>query len=228
MQDRVRVRSTRRGTTLEIDGTFASFVPRHGVATRSVWDALAIPLLALPPARRRSALILGLGAGSAARIVRAIAPSARLTGVEYDAAVVAAARRHFDLDALGVEVVIGDARDVLRRERRRFDLVVDDVFVGRGRAVRKPAWLPLPFLGVAAKRVAPGGVLVSNAIDEAASVRRAMRALFPHVVALAIEDYDNRVFTGSTRPLDARQLRAAVAGEPALAATLGVLSVRAA
>jgi spermidine synthase len=226
MMNRIRVRKTRKGRTLEIDGTFASFWARDGVATGSVWDALVAPLLALPPARRRSVLILGLGGGSAARLVRALAPRAHVVGVEYDGGVVSAARRHFALDALGIELVCGDARDVLRRERRRFDLVIDDVFVGRGRAVRKPEWLPMPFLPLAAKRVAPGGVLVSNSIDEAALVRRTLAALLPHAIELRVDDYDNRVFAASQRRLDPRALRRAIAAEPALAPTLSRLRVR--
>jgi len=225
MRAGIRVRDSRRGRTLEIDGTFASFWSHAGVATGSVWDALAAPFLATA---RRSALILGLGGGSAARLLRALAPRARLVGVEYDPAVVAAARRHFALDTLGLEIVCGDARDVLRRERRRFDLVIDDVFVGFGRAVRKPEWLPHPFLPLAAARVAPGGVLVSNAIDEAPAVRRALHALRPHVLELRIDGYDNRIFAGSDAALGARELRAAIAASPALAPTLRKLSVRAA
>jgi len=228
MRERIRIRETRRGRTLQIDGTFASFRPNVGTATGSVWDALVAPLLALPPQCRRSVLILGLGGGSAARLARALAPAASIVGVELDAAVVAAARRHFGLDALGVEVVCADARDVLVRERRRFDLVIEDVFVGRGRAVRKPAWLPDPMLALAARRVAAGGILVSNSIDEAPAVQRALRALLPHALELRVAGYDNRIFAASTRPLDARALRAAVAADATLAPTLGKLSLRAA
>jgi spermidine synthase len=228
MSDRIRVRESRKGRTLEIDGTFASFWPHRGVATGSVWDALVAPLVALPAARRRAVLILGLGGGSAARLVRAIAPDAHVVGVEYDRRVIAVARRHFALDALGVEIVQGDARDVLRRERRRFDLVIDDVFVGRGRAVHKPAWLPMPFLPLAAKRLAPGGILVSNSIDEAAQVRRTLAVLLPHALELRIDGYDNRVFAASTARLDAHALRRALADEPALAPTLSRLRIRSA
>ena len=227
MGERIRIRETKRGRALEIDGTFASWWSRDGEATGSVWDALAAPLLALPESRRRSVLLLGLGGGSVARLVRAIAPGARVVGVEFDRDVVAAAQRHFDLDALGIEVVCYDARAVLVRERRRFDLVIDDVFVGRGRNVRKPAWLPDPYLALAAKRVAAGGILVSNSIDEAPAVLRVMRTLRPHVLELRVDGYDNRIFAGSTRRLDARALRAALAGS-ALAPTLSKLSVRAA
>jgi spermidine synthase len=227
MGERIRIRETRRGRALEIDGTFASWWSNAGEATGSVWDALAAPLLALSPARRRSVLVLGLGGGSVARLVRAIAPAARVVGVEFDRDVVAAAQRHFDLDALGIEVICDDARAVLTRERRRFDMVVDDVFVGRGRHVHKPAWLPDPYLALAAMRVAVGGILVSNSIDEAPAVRRAMRALYGGAVELRVRGYDNRVFAGSTRALDPRALRARVAADPTLGSTIAKLSVRA-
>jgi SAM-dependent methyltransferase len=216
-----------RTRRLVIDGTFASLWRLDRVATGSVWDALAAPLLALPAARRRSVLILGLGAGSAARVVRAIAPAARIVGVELDARVVAAARRHFALDAIDVEVVCDDAQRYLARERRRrFDLVIEDVFIGRGRALHKPAWLPEPGLVLAARRLAPGGILVCNAIDEAGATARALARLRPHRVSLRYADCDNCILAASTRRLDARRLRAAIAADPVLGDTLVRVELR--
>jgi spermidine synthase len=222
----VRVRRRGRGRSLEVDGAWASFYQPGRASTGSVWDALAAPLLLLPPGRRRSVLILGLGGGSAARLIRALAPRARIVGVELDPAVVEAARRWFDLDRLGVELVLGDALAFLRRSRRTFDAVIDDVFVGRGRGVRKPDWLPAPGLGLASRRVAPGGLLLSNALDEAPAAERALRWLFPRVLRLAVEGYDNRILVGGPGPLSARALRAAAAAHPLLRPVLCRLSVR--
>jgi spermidine synthase len=217
-----------RGRTreLRVDGTFASSWQPGRVTTGSVWDALALPVLALPPHRRRSVLILGLGGGSAARLVRALAPDASIVGVEFDAAVVRAARRHFGLGALGVEVVRGDARAYLERTRRRFDLVIDDVFVGCGDAVHKPDWLPRPGLALARRRLARGGVLVSNALDEAARVAATLCRLAPARVCLRIQDYDNRILLAGPTGLDATSLRKSVRAEPLLAETLGRLRFR--
>jgi spermidine synthase len=194
--------------------------------TGSVWDALAAPLLLLPPARRREVLVVGLGGGSAARVVHALAPRARIVGIERSPEVLAAARRWLDLDALGVEVVVDDAQAWLARSRRRFDIVIEDVFVGRGRAVRKPDWLPAPGLALAARRLRPGGLLVSNTLDESPDVARALRRLFPSVLGIEIEDFDNRVLVGGRRALSGRALRAAVRAEPLLAATLPRLRFR--
>jgi spermidine synthase len=220
------VQRGRRGRALRIDGTFASRYVPGSPLTGPVWDALALPLLLLPPPRRRSVLVLGLGGGSAARVARCIAPRARIVGIERSAEVLRAARRWFDLDALDLEVVRTDARAYLATTRRRFDAILEDIFVGSARAVHKPDWLPEPGLARAARRLRRGGLLVSNAIDEAPAVARAMRALFPGTLRIDIEDYDNRIVVGGPRVVSARALRAAATAHPVLRAALGRLSFR--
>jgi len=224
---RVRVHETRHGRELIVDETFASYYRPGQVATGSVWDAIAAPLLALPPARRRRVLVLGLGARSVARIVRALAPQAEITGVELDAEVIAAAREAFDLDAMGIEVVCDDALAFLERPRGpRYDAIFEDVFLGRGDDVRKPAWLPHPGHALAARRLARGGVFVSNTLDEYPQVAHALGELFQHRVAIEVEDYDNRIVAASNAALSGRSLRAALAATPELAESLEILSFR--
>jgi spermidine synthase len=220
------VRRSAAGQRLEIDGTFASWWDPARVATGSVWDALVAPILALPPERRRRVLVLGLGGGSAARLVRALAPRAEIVGVELDPRVVAAARRHFALDRLGVEVVCDDALRALGRERRRFDLVIEDCFVGAGRAERKPEGFPEPGLTLAARRLAPGGILVVNSLDETRPVRRVLARLRPHRLEITLDAWENRVLAASSRPLDARRLRRALARDPVLGGTAAALTLR--
>ncbi|MBW2543067.1 MAG: fused MFS/spermidine synthase [Deltaproteobacteria bacterium] len=224
--NRVEVKRSGKGRALRIDGTFASWYEPGKAVTGSVWDALAAPLLLLPRSRRDRVLVLGLGAGSAARVARALAPRARITGIEIDVGVVRAARRWFDLDGLGIEVVKGDARHYLERTRRRFDVVLDDVFVGNRRTVRKPDWLPNPGLALARDRLRPGGILVSNTIDETVSVAREMRRLFDNTLRIEIEGYDNRVVVGAGFPLSGRALRAALARNPTLSATVPRFTIR--
>jgi spermidine synthase len=221
---RVRTRGSRR--ELRVDGTLASSFTPGRVTTHSVWDALAASLLALPAARRRRVLLVGLGAGSAARVARALAPDAEIVGVELDAAVVEAARAWFDLDALGIEVVIADARDYLASRGRPFDAVLEDVFIGVEAELRKPEGFPLPALDHARRRLAPGGVLASNTIDEGPAVRRALGERFECVVEIGVAEHDNRIYVATDAALSARALRAAVAADPFLSATLPVLRFR--
>jgi spermidine synthase len=171
-------------------------------------------------------LVLGLGGGSAARVARALAPRARIVGVERDGEVLAAARQAFELDDLDLEVVHDDARAFLACERRRYDLVIDDVFVGRGWHVRKPDWLPEPGLDRMRARLAVGGLLVCNAIDEARAVGTALRRRLPACVGVDIAGYDNRIWVGGPTGLDARSLRRAAATEPLFAETLPRLRMR--
>jgi spermidine synthase len=220
------VRISPRGRALRIDGTFASWWTPGSAATGGVWDALAAPVLALAPARRRSLLVLGLGGGSVARVLRALAPQARIIGVERDPAVLSAARRRLGLAALRVEVVQADARDYLAGLQGRFDLIVEDLFVGRGRAVHKPDWLAGAALAGLAGRLAPGGLLVSNALDEAPATAGAFASLFPASLCLSVLGYDNRVLVGARRPLTAAALRARLEREPLLGETLPRLRLR--
>jgi spermidine synthase len=221
---RLIVRGKRR--ELRVDGTYASSWTPGEIATRSVWDALAASVLALPPPRRRSVLLLGLGAGSAARLVRALAPRARIVGVELDRDVVAAARRWFELDALRVEVIVGDARAVVARLRGRFDVVMEDVFIGREATLRKPDGFPLPVLAHAKRLLAAGGVVASNTIDEGSAVRRALAARFPRVLEIAVAEHDNRIYIAGGTELDARRLRAELRASPLLGPTLPRLTLR--
>jgi SAM-dependent methyltransferase len=217
-----------RGGTreLRIRGSFASCYRPGRHATGPVWDALACSLLALPPGRRGSVLLLGLGGGSAARVVRALAPRARIVGVEIDPQVVALARRWFDLDGLGVRVVVADAQDYLARARGQFDAVLEDVFVGAGRRVHKPEWMLSKGLARAARRVAPGGLLASNTLDESVRVAREVGAHFPRTLRIDVGGYDNRILVGGPAVLSARRLRAAVATRSVLASALPALSFR--
>lgn len=226
---RVRVDVSGGARSLVVDETFASFYRPGEIATHCVWDAIAAPILYLPPQRRRRILILGLGGGSVARLARALAPEAEILGVELDRDVVRLAREHLELDALGIRVEIADAASWLRAaptDHGRFDAILEDVFIGEGDDVRKPDWIPEPAHRQAMTRLARGGVFVSNTLDERSRVRAAMQKRFARVVAIATEDYDNTVLVGGGTGLDARRLRGAVAADPTLRESLPILSFR--
>ena len=92
--------------------------------------------------------------------------------------------------------------------------------------MHKPAWLLAGGLARAAARVAPGGVLASNALDEASAVERCVAAAFPRVVRIDVAEFDNRILVGGPASLSARALRAAVAASPVLAPSVRNLRFR--
>jgi spermidine synthase len=223
---RVEIRRVRGGLELRIDGTQASVHRPSGGVTGIVWWALASPILLLPRNRPRRVLLLGLAAGSVARAVRALAPDAEIVGVEFDRQVVRLARRHFGLDPLRVEVVVEDALEFLQRDRRRFDLIVEDLFVGDPRSVRKPDWLPDEGYRLIRRRLRPDGFVVSNTIHETPAIVGAMRPIGGRIVSLDVRGHWNRVVVAGRAAPAPRELRRCLAGHPALARNLRRLAFR--
>jgi len=202
----VEVRRTRGGLELRVDGTLASVYRRGRSLTGVVWWALAAPLL-LVERKRRRVLLLGLAAGSVARAIRTLDPAAEIVGVEIDRRVLRLARRHFGLAQLGVEVVVDDALAYLRRERRTFDLIVEDLFVGPARAVHKPDWLLGEGYRLIASRLRADGIFVSNTIHELPSVVRACRPFARRIVCLDVDSHWNCIVVAGRHVPTAALLR---------------------
>ena len=220
------VRRTRQGLELRVDGTLASVHRQLSLRAQIVWWTLAAPAVLMRRERRRRVLFLGFGAGSAARVVRSLHPDAELVGVERDAAVLRLARRHFGIDKLGVELIVEDALAYLRRERRRFDLIIEDVFIGTARTLRKPDWLFDEGYALIRPRLCAGGLLAANTIHETRKVLRALRPLGTGILSLAIRDYWNRILVcGSDLPAP-RDMRRRLAAHAGFASLLPHLAVR--
>jgi len=110
--------------------------------------------------------IVGLGAGSAIRVLEGVVdPATRLgiTGVELDPAVVSLAEAHFDLDVGGPgRVVVGglDGRPALALDGRRYDQVIMDAYANNMEV--PPHLASVEAFGVARARLKDGGWLTVN------------------------------------------------------------------
>lgn len=174
-------------------------------------------------------MILGLGGGSIARLARSLAPKAEILGIELDRDVVRLAREHLDLDALDIDVEIVDALEWLQTPRKsspRYDVILEDIFIGEGDDVHKPDWIPEPAHPLAWERLERGGIFVTNTLDERGHVVRSMREKFSEVVSIQTEDYDNFVLVGGEGGLTGRGLRARVSADPTLRGSLPILYFR--
>lgn len=218
-------RVTRQGLELRVDGTLASLLRPGRVTSGPVWDAIAAPLLALPPGRLRRLLMLGFGGGSVARLARALAPSVRIVGVERDQEVLAVARRDFGLDALEVEVVVDDALSFLKRERRVFDAVVEDLFGGSLGSLHKPDWL-LDHYPLLLQRVAPGGVLITNTVHENRKLARILKRGPGTLLRVAVRHHFNHILALGPAGLEASALRRTIRTHPILSPSLPDFSLR--
>ena len=156
-----------QGERVDMDvagATFATWHP-HRLCTGYSWDALsAAPLFHPHNDGPKKILLLGLAGGTMLRILKQLLPKARITAVEIDGELVDIARRHMPWPADACEVIVGDAYTFLKRTRRRFDVVLDDVFLAGAEDVFRPD-APQGGWGARYQRVlVPTGIVAVNCI----------------------------------------------------------------
>jgi len=159
--------------------------------------------LMLPAGCPRSALILGLGAGTVAHLLAGRCPGARITGVERDAAVLAVARAEFGLDAIPrLDVIEADAfawvEAASAASPGAYDLVCLDLFEAGRLAL---GTLATPFLRQIAALLAPGGMLTVNLMVTARTPDQLHRLQRVFAITRQLRLRGNLV--AHARPLDA-------------------------
>lgn len=117
-------------------GTYiqASNLTQSGGVVRDVWNT-TLRLISKRKKQVKKCLILGLGGGSAALLVRKYWNEAKITGVDIDPVMVELGKKYLGLGDLDVSVEIGDAFDrVLKKSKtnpvEKYDLVLVDLYLG--------------------------------------------------------------------------------------------------
>ncbi|WP_306607178.1 fused MFS/spermidine synthase [Azonexus sp.] len=128
-------------------------------------EMMAGLLLRDPHKWPRSALLIGLGAGSLAKFIYRNFPDCRITVVEINPQVEFIARQYFklpdDVQRLSVQIACG--ADYLQTCSRQFDLILSDGFSADGR----PGMLDtLAFYQNCAARLSDGGLFCVNLLRE--------------------------------------------------------------
>ena len=124
----------------------------------------------------RSALLIGLGAASLTKFLHRHRPAAKLTVVEIEPTVVAAARQHFKLpeEDERLNIIIGDGAEFVAASQRRFDLILVDGFDEDARTGMLDT---LPFYLNCMARLTPSGLMVANLLSKRRGVRAAMERI---------------------------------------------------
>lgn len=145
---------------------------------------MMLGLLLRDPPWPRSALLVGLGAGSLTKFIYRHLPATRITVVEIEPQVHAVARQFFKLpdDDERLNVVIGDGVDYMNDGKRRFDCILVDGFDENARA---GALDSAPFYAACRARLTSRGLLAVNLFGQ----RRGYKAS----VARLEEAFDGRV-----------------------------------
>jgi spermidine synthase len=167
----------------------------------------------------RNVLFVGLGAGSSEKRMWRDFPNLQIEAVELDPVVVDVAYRYFGLPRHPrLRVEVGDGRRYLARDDRRWDVIVIDAFF----ADAIPAHLVTQeFLELVRARLAPGGVVVTNAIGALEgpgsrlfrSIYKTYRTAFPTVLVHPTilpgdqgdEQYRNLIVVGTEKAVPGRR-----------------------
>jgi spermidine synthase len=162
-------------------------------------------------------LMIGLGGGSLAKFIRKHCPQTRVTAVEIDSRVIAAARAHFELppDDETLSVIEGDGALYVRQHAASADVILLDGF-DAGNQVE--ALATETFYAACRRVLKPGGVLVVNlwGRDEAFAgyFSRLLRAFDGEVGWISVQRKTNVIVfafaeTGAAERLDAVRPRLA-------------------
>ena len=196
-----------------VAGAVHAFYHRHRFLTGLVWDMLAAAALLGKRHEPRSLLMLGLAGGTTLRILRHLLPACRFTAVDIDGEIVRLARRHMALDLTGVDVIVGDAYEWLRTNRRTFDVVIDDIYLAGRTDVFRPQAMDGRLLQNLRRCVAPGGVLAVNLVTGAghrttqSATRGILRDAFANVRSVTSPAAMNEVLVAGGNVATVRRLR---------------------
>jgi len=116
------VKSLGLGTYIQVEG-----LTQSGGVVETIWRQ-TLKKVSKSLATNHQTLILGLGGGTAAKLVRKYWPQAKVTGVDIDPVIVGLGKKYLGLK--NIEIVIADAQKFVDETKEKFDLIIIDTYVG--------------------------------------------------------------------------------------------------
>ncbi len=163
--------------------------------TGGIFDVLAASVVVLCSGRRFA--LLGFGAGGIVAPLRALGFSHAIRAVDLDVKGEALFRKTARYPVGEVSVDQRDAIAWLKRERRRYDLIVEDLSIPSGKDAVKPdvSSRELPLL--ISRRLRPLGVAVFNLLSHPQrswnDVLQKVAAPFSRGLVISFSDLDNKI-----------------------------------
>jgi SAM-dependent methyltransferase len=111
----------------------------------------------------KDALILGVGGGTTAKLIRENWPDANITGIDIDPLIIQLGEEYLGLKKLNVNLVVSDAFVWTKKNNETFDVVCIDTYVGD---TFPPQFASVEFLKQVKSSVRKDGVAIFNRIFE--------------------------------------------------------------
>lgn len=120
------VKTLGMGTYIQADG-----LTQSGGIVESIWKKTLQKILNSKFLIHNS-LILGLGGGTVAKLIRKSYPDAKITGVDIDPLMIELGKKYLDLDKFNVKIIIKDALSSINNQLSaiKYDLIIVDLYNG--------------------------------------------------------------------------------------------------
>jgi spermidine synthase len=200
----IAVWGDRHEIEFRVTGAVHAWWARDHFLTGLAWDNIAAGVLS-HPGQLRSLLMLGLGGGTSLRTLRHLLPDLEITAVEIDGDMISLAREFMGLDEIGANIVTGDAYAWLKKNRRKFDVVFDDVYGVTSDDVIRPGLYTPELLAALQRSLAKDGIFAANLVvgkghrRMQTEFRRFFGAHFPEVRSITTEASLNECLVGGRK-----------------------------
>lgn len=114
------VKSLGFGTYIQVNG-----LTQSGGIVETIWKET---LKKIKKEKIENILILGLGGGTVAKLIKKLFPKSKITGIEIDPLMVELGKKYLGLSK--TKIKIGDAYDFIKTNKELFDLVIVDLYIG--------------------------------------------------------------------------------------------------
>ncbi len=151
-------------TEFRVAGAIHASFHRKRFLTGLAWDLIAAGALLHPSEKPASILMLGVAGGTALRTLRHLLPDTTLTGIDLDGELITLAREEMELGETGAEIVIADAYEWMKNNKRKFDVIIDDLYLAGDDDVFRADECDGDWLSLTKQSLAPGGMLAINLV----------------------------------------------------------------
>ena len=126
----VRVTENAGSRRLVADGyTQSQNLSKNPLISHVYWESMIPENLSLKSDSR--VLILGLAAGTTAKIIRNRFGMVPIDGVEIDPLIIELGKKFFSLEQPKLNIIVGDAKKFVKNARHKYDLICIDAFIGK-------------------------------------------------------------------------------------------------
>lgn len=177
-------------STLEGMRIVAGGVSQSGWLVAKVWNSALKKILKEKPEAGK-VLILGLGGGSAAKLVNKYWPNAKITGVDIDPVMINFGKKYLELDQLtNLKIVESDAIKFVSEQNEKYDLILMDIYTG---AVIPEVFVGNEFLTKVKGLLSKKGIAAFNHLyssiekADAKELEKQLRDIFPVITSVKPE-----------------------------------------